>query len=362
MRITLICVFFSALPCFAQQEKMYPGMSFQAFTELTRFTEEDLEYNQDYEKSAEMFGTQGNWSFSFGYRLYTLNSVDYRSEAHVESKSIEEQNAFKETYRDAVEQAYKELRSFYGEPAKYENNLDSLGLNELYYTADYFSAAWDYENVRISLKLDFLGTSRPQEGTEEQEFVMNAHEELMAKNKLVFQLQQHLNDFVTRKEVSLPNQLRYKLGMSPRAFSVAYPEFYPDGFQIDGDFEEKETINGLKGKWSYDIREDTLHHVSYRIGTPRRGAVGATEIKSYAKAAKELHARFEKVLGPPAILYDSTEFVTSNKMGIFSKKVYLAEWIDGNIVHTVTMTKRHDGKGVPTSKIYVKVDIYRKVK
>ena len=339
---------------------MYPGMSFQTFSELTRFTEEDLKYNQNFKKPAEMFGIQGEWSFRFGYRLYTLNSVDYRSRAEVMNKQIDERKGLKITYRSAIEQAYKELCSFFGEPVKYENNLDSLSLNDPYYTFDYFDAAWDFkDNVRISLKLNFLGTNRPSKEARKDEFVMNANEDPPPRNELVFQLQQHLNDFVTRKEVSLPNQPHYKLGMSPRAFSVAYPEFYPNGFQIDGDFEEKETINGLKGEWSYDIRKDTMHHISYRIGTPRRQDVGAKEIKMYAAATKELHTRFEKALGSPTIFYDSTEYVTTNRMRIFSKKIYLAKWVDGNIVHAVMMTKRHDGNGLPTTKIYVKVDIYR---
>ena len=294
---------------------------------------------QTYSKQLALSDTlqtiQGTWNF--GVFKNRLVEAQFHGQSNIRTEA--EFNPWVKSAGQVVE-AYTKI---FGEPSSYFTGSNQFtdpksreyegidGQREIFH-----EAVWVKSGMRIRLNCDF-GTYHT---AEKPEYFPNAPQ---ARSSYEFSI--GYSRIPTKMEPKPIEGCEFWLGMSVLDFARAFPQLFPNGVQMTGQWQQSAIEKGLEGEWTFDFEADKLTHAAFRHYSADLSSNSAI---SCIQGTEEIIDSLQDRYGKPDDFYarESESRGATEKQSI-SLRMREANWYDAKGMKISVECTQYGGKSEP---------------
>jgi hypothetical protein len=274
--------------------------------------------NKDLSLKERIYSIKGSWSFNINNNL--LASASYYAEPVIRNK------ASFDSLINSAKQLIDDYTRLYGKPFSYNEGANQFrDRNDYEYLRNngkrelFEEAVWHTATMNISISCDF----RSNYYSEFQEGIPNGPAEWY-----YYSFRIGFYPFLENKTESPETTGRFSLGMNVNDFAKVFPQLFPNGIDLTGQWGRKEKIYGLDGGWAYDFESGKLNWMLYDNYIQE---INAKNFDKSFSATKHLIADYAGIYGKPdSTIIGDTVFKDPAKQHHWSYDVIEAYWKNAN--------------------------------
>ncbi|MEI6123536.1 MAG: hypothetical protein WCQ95_07890 [Bacteroidota bacterium] len=269
------------------QNNLFIGMSANQFRAAMPglLPTQNLFSQQIYLKET-LHGLAGSWTFSFNNNL--LQSASYAVSLRMQNKPEFD------SFIASAKQIIADYTKLYGTPPVFSQGTNlwadrntnayekNIGKREVFEEAQ-----WKTNNANIKISCDY----RSNYYQEFQEGIPNGPIEWYS---YYFEITNTPLAEVT--ETKTQNSERFCVGMNVNDFAKTFPQLFPNGIGITGQWGRPETLYGLVGSWVYNFKAGKLNWMMFDAYNDN---ITQAHFDTCLKATRQLIADYTKQCGKP---------------------------------------------------------------
>jgi hypothetical protein len=299
------------------QENVYIGMTADEFkTKLPGMLPNETKYNGDLYLKEKLHDIDGRWTFVFSGN--DLVSAGFLGESKIKNEA--DFNNWINSAGSIIDDYIK----IYGQPLKYEkgaskyldrDNIEyekTIGKREVFH-----EAFWETKTMRIRISCDY----RSNYFEEFREDLPNGPPQWF---NYAFQIK--YSSVPANRDVKADDVGRFYLGMDVKSFAKVFPELFPKGIGMSGQWHREQELYGISGSWSYTFENDKLTWMHFNRYIDE---INEANFNKCLSATKQLIKDYSGSYGiPDTTMIGDTTFLDPIKKRHWGYDVIEARWKD----------------------------------